>query len=274
MRPPLPAPWVELLRYLDGVGYSEIYLPLAHSTGAQVAPAVPARSSRPESTSAHISKQSSEALALPRAAAPISKPKNIPATATEQSQPLAADLEQLGAQAAACTACRLAERRHSVVFGSGAANADLMFIGEGPGAEEDRQGLPFVGAAGQLLSRILRAISLERDQVYIANAVKCRPPGNRNPQADEIAACSGFLRRQIDLVQPKVIVLLGKVAAQTLLGFDEGVPLYRMRDRWHTVANTPTRVTYHPAALLRNASYKRPTWDDMQVVRDRLREVD
>ena len=155
-----------------------------------------------------------------------------------------------------------------MVFGTGDPNADLMFIGEGPGAEEDRQGLPFVGPAGELLNKIIQAIGLTRERVYIANVVKCRPPGNRDPQPDEAAACRPFLERQIDLVQPKVIVALGRVAAQALLGTDQ--PLGRMRGRWTTVRGVPTMVTYHPAALLRNAAWKRPTWEDMQLVRDRL----
>lgn len=144
-----------------------------------------------------------------------------------------------------------------------------MLIGEGPGAEEDKQGLPFVGPAGELLTKILAAIELSRDQVYIANVVKCRPPGNRNPEPGEIEACAGFLARQIDLVRPKLIVVLGRVAAQALLRSDQS--LGRLRGTWHTVRGIPTRVTYHPAALLRQASYKRPTWEDMKQVRDRLR---
>ena len=158
----------------------------------------------------------------------------------------------------------------NVVFGSGHANADLMLIGEGPGAQEDRQGLPFVGPAGELLTKILKAIEIERSDVYIANVVKCRPPHNRDPDREEVMACRGFLERQIDLVQPRVIVALGRVAAQALLGSTEA--LGRLRGRWHTVRGVPTRATYHPAALLRYATYKRPTWEDMQIVRDYLRD--
>jgi DNA polymerase len=156
----------------------------------------------------------------------------------------------------------------NLVWGDGDVTARLMFIGEGPGAEEDRQGLPFVGPAGALLTRIIKAIDLERDEVYIANIVKCRPPRNRDPQPDEVAACRGYLERQIDLVQPRVIVALGRVAAQTLLGRD--APLGRMRGEWYEVRGVATRVTYHPAALLRNSGYRAPTWEDMQAVRDRL----
>lgn len=174
-------------------------------------------------------------------------------------------------EALGCERCGLSASRNSVVFGAGSAQANLMFIGEAPGAEEDRQGLPFVGRAGELLTRIIGAIHLSRDEVYIANIIKCRPPGNRDPLADEVMACRGYLERQIDLIAPKVIVLLGKVAAQTLLGND--LTLGRMRGTWYKVRGVETRVTYHPAALLRNSSFKRPTWEDMQIVRDRLAEL-
>lgn len=190
--------------------------------------------------------------------------------ADETAPERAARLAAVAEEASGCRLCRLAEGRQSVVFGSGDPNAELMFIGEGPGAEEDRQGLPFVGRAGELLTRIIEAIDVEREAVYIANVVKCRPPGNRNPQPDEVAACRSYLERQIDLVRPRLIVALGKVAAQSLLGND--LPLGRMRGRWYEVRGVPLRVTYHPAALLRNESYKRPVWEDMKIVRDRLLE--
>ncbi|HVS65266.1 MAG TPA: uracil-DNA glycosylase [Thermoanaerobaculia bacterium] len=179
-----------------------------------------------------------------------------------------ARLEAVRDEALVCTACALAPTRTKVVFGSGTANADLMFIGEGPGYHEDQQGLPFVGAAGELLTRIIAAIGLEREQVYIANVVKCRPPNNRDPKPEEVAACIGFLRQQIRLVRPSVIVALGRVAAQTLLA--STAPIGRLRGRWHELEGVPLRVTYHPAALLRDPSLKRPTWEDMQVVRDHL----
>jgi uracil-DNA glycosylase family 4 len=179
-----------------------------------------------------------------------------------------AELARLSAAVAGCTRCRLCDGRQKTVFGSGPAGAELMFIGEGPGAEEDRQGLPFVGRAGELLTRIIQAIDRGRGEVYIANIVKCRPPGNRDPQPDEVAACRAYLERQIELVQPRVIVALGRIAAQTLLGTDS--PIGRMRGQWFRVLGVPTMVTYHPAALLRNPALKRATWEDMQQVRDRL----
>ncbi|MEM9290579.1 MAG: uracil-DNA glycosylase [Acidobacteriota bacterium] len=180
----------------------------------------------------------------------------------------AALLREVAEEAAACLACGLSSTRQMVVFGSGHPDADLMFIGEGPGANEDRQGLPFVGAAGQLLTKIIQAIGRQRDEVYIANMVKCRPPRNRDPEAEEVLACGPFLERQIQLVQPRVIVALGRVAAQALL--QTKAPLGRLRGRWHQVHGVSVRATYHPAALLRYQKFKRPTWEDMQIVRDAL----
>jgi DNA polymerase len=189
------------------------------------------------------------------------------ATSGERSRQLAA----VAAEAHGCERCGLSRGRTHVVFASGDPDADLMLIGEGPGAQEDRQGLPFVGPAGELLTKILLAIDRSRDQVYIANIVKCRPPQNRDPQPEEVAACRSYLDRQIALVQPRVIVALGRVAAQTLLGNDS--PVGRLRGSWWEVAGVPVRVTYHPAALLRDPGLKRPTWEDMKIVRDRLRET-
>ena len=170
-----------------------------------------------------------------------------------------------------CTACRLCEGRNTVVFGDGNEGADLMFVGEGPGYNEDQKGLPFVGPAGQLLNRIIQAIDLRREDVYITNVVKCRPPNNRDPQPDEAGACRSFLDRQIELIAPRVIVALGRVAAQQIL--QTRGSLGRLRGRWHEVADVPVRVTYHPAFLLRDPSYKRAAWNDMQLVRDRLRDT-
>ena len=180
-------------------------------------------------------------------------------------------LASLASEAVGCEQCRLAGGRQKVVFGSGNPDADLMFVGEGPGAAEDRQGLPFVGPAGELLTKIIRAIDLDREEVYIANIVKCRPPNNRDPRPDESTACRPYLERQIELVKPRVLVALGRVAAQNLIGVETS--LGRMRGSWYEVQGVPTRVTYHPAALLRSAGFKRPTWEDMQIVRDRLEEL-
>jgi uracil-DNA glycosylase family 4 len=209
-----------------------------------------------------------------RAAAPAPAPVSLPVAVPvpppldEAAAQRVAELAALAGVAAGCTRCRLAEGRNKVVFGAGNPVAELMFVGEGPGAEEDRQGLPFVGAAGELLAKIIQAIDCTREQVYIANVVKCRPPGNRDPQPDEVATCRGYLDQQIALVRPRILVALGRVAAQTLLGND--APIGRMRGQWFQVQGIPTMVTYHPAALLRNPALKRPTWEDMQQVRDFL----
>lgn len=210
-----------------------------------------------------------ELYRVPPGRAPAPRvPAEIPAAAGGGD---AAALAELAREAASCRACRLCETRDRVVFGTGDPRARLMLVGEGPGAEEDRQGLPFVGRAGELLDRMIRAIDLERERVYIANVVKCRPPGNRDPQPDEVASCRRFLEAQIDLVAPALLVCLGRVAAQALLGTD--APLARMRGAVHRVRGVETRVTYHPAALLRNAALKRPAWEDLQQIRDRLREL-
>jgi DNA polymerase len=203
----------------------------------------------------------------PRAEAPAIEVVADSRSPEERAQALAL----VAAEASGCERCELARGRTHVVFASGDPNADLMIIGEGPGAQEDRQGLPFVGPAGELLTRILLAIERTRDQVYIANIVKCRPPQNRDPRPEEVAACRSYLDQQIALVRPRVIVALGRVAAQTLLGND--YPVGRLRGTWWEVAGVPVRVTYHPAALLRDANLKRPTWEDMKIVRERLRET-
>ncbi len=179
-------------------------------------------------------------------------------------------LAQIEREALACTACRLSSGRTKVVFGVGAADARLMFIGEGPGRDEDLQGEPFVGRAGRLLDRIIDAMGLRREQVYIANTVKCRPPDNRNPEPDELAACRHFLMRQIAVVRPTVIVLLGRVAAQALL--DTRAPLGKLRGRFHDWHGIDVMCTYHPAYLLRNPADKRKTWEDIQLVMRRLQE--
>jgi len=185
-------------------------------------------------------------------------------------RPVDETLEQIEAEALECVACRLHEGRNKVVFGVGNPEARLLFIGEGPGRDEDLQGEPFVGRAGKLLTKIIVAMGYERRDVYIANVVKCRPPQNRNPQADEADACEHFLLRQVAVIQPQIIVLLGKVAVQAILG--STAPLSRLRGKFQTWRGIPVMCTYHPAYLLRNPNAKRDVWDDMQVVRDALAE--
>lgn len=165
-----------------------------------------------------------------------------------------------------CRRCKLhALGRRQVVFGVGNPTADLMFVGEAPGADEDLQGEPFVGRAGQLLTRIIEAIGLRREDVYIANVIKCRPPGNRNPEPDEVEQCEPFLFRQVDIVRPKVIVALGKFAAQSLLKTIE--PITKLRGREYRYRDAVLIPTYHPAYLLRNPAAKREVWEDMKRVR-------
>ena len=168
-----------------------------------------------------------------------------------------------------CTRCKLHTLgRTQIVFGVGNPDADLMFVGEAPGADEDVQGIPFVGRAGQLLTKIIEAIDLKREDVYIANVIKCRPPGNRNPEPDEVETCEPFLFRQIDIIKPKVIVALGKFAAQTLLRTLD--PISRLRGRVFTYRGAKLVPTFHPAYLLRNPASKREVWEDMKLVKKLL----
>ena len=169
-----------------------------------------------------------------------------------------------------CVRCKLhAQGRQQIVFGVGNPNADLMFVGEAPGADEDAQGIPFVGRAGQLLTKIIEAIDLKRDDVYIANVIKCRPPGNRNPEQDEVETCEPFLFQQIDVIKPKVIVALGTFAARALLRTLD--PISRLRGRIFDYRGAKLIPTFHPAYLLRNPSSKREVWEDMKLVRKLLK---
>jgi DNA polymerase len=179
------------------------------------------------------------------------------------------DMRRLRDEAMGCERCELHKTRRTVVFGVGNENADLMFVGEAPGADEDRQGEPFVGQAGQLLTKIIEAMKLTRDQVYIANVIKCRPPGNRTPQPIEIESCEPFLRRQVELIKPKVICALGAVAAQALLRTDQKISM--LRGRFHDYHGIKVMPTYHPAYLLRNPHGKREVWEDMKKVMAELR---
>ncbi len=181
--------------------------------------------------------------------------------------------EALRVQAAGCTRCVLHETRTQAVFGTGDRNADWMLIGEAPGADEDRQGEPFVGRAGQLLNEMLFAAGYRREQVYIANILKCRPPGNRNPQPEEVSRCEDYLLRQIELVQPKIILALGGIAAQNLLHTE--VSVGRLRGIRHSFGESgiPLVVTYHPAYLLRSPLEKRKVWIDLQFAREVYSEL-
>jgi len=214
-----------------------------------------------------------------------SPPEDAPATSSQeegarpsnpdQGEPMvatgnsAATLAALHLHIGDCTRCKLHTLgRTRVVFGVGNPNADLMFVGEAPGADEDAQGIPFVGRAGQLLTKIIEAIDLKREDVYIANLIKCRPPQNRNPEPDEVETCEPFLFQQIDLIKPKVIVALGTFAARALLKSAD--PISRLRGRVHEYRGAQLIPTFHPAYLLRNPSAKREVWDDMKLARTLL----
>jgi DNA polymerase len=192
---------------------------------------------------------------------PPAGPERVAETPAETLQDIRRELED-------CRLCPLCEGRNRIVFGAGNPHARLVFVGEAPGREEDRQGLPFVGEAGQLLDRILFAMGLKRDDVYICNVEKCRPPGNRDPKPEEIEACEPFLKRQLAAIHPQVLVTLGKFAAQTLLR--ERTPISRLRGHWREYEGIPLMPTYHPAFLLRNPASKREVWTDMKKVMKKL----
>ena len=199
----------------------------------------------------------------------VGAPLGRPATGVSLTMLPGDALAALKADIGDCTRCKLhGLGRTQVVFGMGNPSADLMFVGEAPGADEDEQGMPFVGRSGQLLTKIIEAIDLKREDVYIANVIKCRPPQNRNPEPDEINTCEPFLFRQIEVIKPKVIVTLGKFAAQTLLRTEE--PISKLRGRMFDYHGAKLIPTFHPAYLLRNPSSKREVWEDMKLVKKLL----
>ncbi len=181
-------------------------------------------------------------------------------------------LDDIRAELGDCQRCALHATRRNLVFGEGSPQAELVFVGEAPGADEDQQGRPFVGRAGQLLTKIIEAMGLKREQVYICNILKCRPPGNRNPLADEILACEPFLIRQLEAIGPQVICALGTFAARTLLKTE--APITVLRGRFHDYHGIPLMPTYHPAYLLRNPSAKKQVWEDVQQIMKRLKTGD
>ncbi len=255
-----------LRRELD-LGLSAVPLPRvadarAASTG-EARPAAPARERRGEGARAARLQAESPS----RAERPVVH--ELSDLLVEPGVRAAKTLEELREVLGDCRRCKLAAGRTNIVFGVGNPHADLMFIGEGPGEEEDRQGLPFVGRAGALLTDIItKGMGLRREDVYIANVIKCRPPQNRNPQPDEIVACEPFLHRQIALIRPRVIVTLGTFATQALLR--NRVPISKQRGRWADYQGVPVMPTYHPAYLLRNPGDKRVVWEDIKQVMARL----
>jgi uracil-DNA glycosylase family 4 len=205
-----------------------------------------------------------QSAAVADSAAPQIFPADLEAASADHVSALRRIREDIGD----CTRCKLHKQRTNIVFGVGDPHARLMFVGEGPGADEDAQGEPFVGRAGQLLNNMITAMGLKREQVYIANIVKCRPPGNRQPERDECETCMPFLMRQIDVIQPEVIVALGATAAKNLLGLNDS--MINLRGRFYDFRTTKLLVTYHPAFLLRDPRQKKETWKDLRLVMEFL----
>lgn len=180
-------------------------------------------------------------------------------------------IDELNNKICNCQKCSLGATRKKFVFGAGNPNSDVMFVGEAPGADEDEQGLPFVGRAGQLLTKIIESINFKREEVFICNILKCRPPNNRDPQPNEMQTCEPYLQKQIELIKPKLILCLGRISGQTLLKTNE--TLTTLRQKVHDYRGIKLMVTYHPAALLRNPHWKRPTWEDLKKFRSLYDEM-
>jgi uracil-DNA glycosylase len=280
-----PKEVARLLRQRAEMGHGDVFLEEMDRSGALSAARRVQPSQRPVSADNVDAKAAAAAASSPsRAAEPRSASDRgaAPPFATQRGAPpargnaspaagaplpvLSQDLEELRALAAACARCRLGSGRTQAVFADGNPNARLMVVGEAPGQQEDLTGLPFVGPAGKLLDLMLASIGLSRrDSVYIANVVKCRPPGNRNPERDEIEACSPFLKKQIEIVKPEVLLAVGTFSAQLLTGTDK--PIGKLRGSVYSYEGVPLVITYHPAALLRNPGWSRATWDDLQLLR-------
>lgn len=216
-------------------------------------------------------KNSSEKNAFKKIAFTTEQTVFIPEVKADEAYQQIKDCTELSALCDKCNCCSLYQTRTNVVFGQGNLNADIMFIGEGPGKEEDLQGIPFVGRAGQLLDKILLAAEFKREEVYICNVVKCRPPSNRLPMPEEVKACRSYLEAQIRIIDPKIIVCLGSLASQTII--DPKARITRIRGKWFWRNGRKIMATFHPAALLRNESYKRPTWEDFKIIRDEYKRV-
>jgi uracil-DNA glycosylase len=243
------------------LGHLKLYGDLGVHWVQPAPPRMPALSKRAEKAGG--ARVSSEKAAGFSSAADASMFDTVPG-AEESLDAIRADLGD-------CRRCKLSPSRKTIVFGAGSSQAELMFVGEAPGADEDEQGLPFVGRAGQLLTKIIEAMGLRRETVFICNILKCRPPGNRNPETEEIAACESFLFRQIASVKPKVICALGTFGAQTLLRTTE--PIGKLRGRLIDYRGVKLMATFHPAYLLRNPNEKRKVWDDMRVIQSYLQSL-
>jgi uracil-DNA glycosylase len=251
----------ERLRYYEDLGIRLFYRDRAPSSFAEHEPlnrAISEESSLPPSKGAMPTSAESSPRPLPI------KPPSGPSLFEEVEKVPDDTLPRIREDLGECTRCKLHKGRHKLVFGDGSAQAQLVFVGEGPGADEDAQGLPFVGRAGKLLTQMIEAMGLQRKDVYICNVVKCRPPQNRAPEPDEVETCSPYLFRQIDVINPKVVVCLGAVAAKTLLETTRGISHFR--GQWQEWRGRKLMATYHPAYLLRNPPAKADVWKDLQKV--------
>jgi len=208
---------------------------------------------------------------IPPSPPPRDEASFLPGIKAGEGYPEIKEYQQLLQLAGGCQRCGLRSTCRQVVFGAGSLNARIMFVGEGPGKDEDEQGLPFVGRAGQLLDKILVAAELDRQQAYITNVVKCRPPGNRLPNPDEVKACRPYLEAQIHLLAPRIIICLGAAAAQTVI--DPKARITQIHGRWFNRDGVKLMATFHPAALLRNPNYKRPAWEDFKLIRDEYKVI-
>jgi DNA polymerase len=221
-------------------------------------------------------KREEAAVTAKRTAPAANEPELFGASASLPAYPsepwvASTSIDELRAAICECQKCALGKTRTKFVFGVGNPKADVVLIGEAPGADEDQQGEPFVGRAGQLLNKIIEAVHFKREEVFICNILKCRPPNNRQPLPEEVEQCEPYLWRQLELIQPKLILCLGLTAAQALLKTKDS--LGKLRGQWHAYRDIPTMVTFHPAALLRNPNWKRPTWEDVQAFRKRYDEL-
>lgn len=247
------------LEYQRALGVKTIEIETAGSHAPETRPA----STAPPAAASPPKKQVVPAPAVP----PVAKETAKTAAAPQSGQPVT--LESIREEMNDCTRCKLHKGRNSIVFGEGDPKASILFVGEGPGFEEDQQGRPFVGAAGQLLTDIIeKGMKIARAEVYICNIVKCRPPGNRNPEPDEVEACIGFVKQQIRAIRPKVIVTLGNVPTQNLLGTKQGIT--KMRGNWQEYDGIPVMPTFHPSYLLRSPGEKGKVWEDIKMVMGRL----
>jgi DNA polymerase len=258
-----------LLRQRAEMGQGPVFLEeLARREALALAAAGPTAPSQRPPAPAKVGRGNADAAPAAVASPPVrpAAPAVREAVSPAPVPVLDGDLDALRAEAAACTRCRLHSGRTQAVFADGNPNAQLMVVGEAPGANEDATGLPFVGQAGKLLDLMLASIGLSRrDSVYICNVIKCRPPGNRNPAPDEIATCSPFLRKQIELVKPEALLAVGSFSAQLLTATEK--PIGRLRGEVYSYEGVPLVITYHPAALLRNPGWSRAAWDDLQLLR-------